>query len=997
MEQQQENLFYKNVYENLTIGLMQFQQKGNDLFLLHINDFGCRILNYDRTSGKDFDFHSFIDKLPDNAYRNFMLSLKSLKKPGEFFSFTRPIYVGQKKSWLQGVATRISSDQGSHIYQCIFSDSTSIVEQQIQSENEHKQEIKILNDLCTLVVSRSYETLGLLDVPTGHYRFYAVQPDDWFTQHEMEGDFDELTSHVAETLGYEEKDRLILGQSTLSGIISHLEKTPDSSYTNTYRIQTHGTYRWKRAEYNYLKNDKSKILFSTQDIHKEKLEEERLAHLAKRERQIHQDKMAFFANMSHEIRTPMNAILNLSELLLRKDLPADIEHDVSTIHNIGNNLLGIINSLLSFSNLDSGSIELNNGSYSPSALITDVCNMIMARLIKKNIYFFTDINPQIPRRLFGDEMRIREILTNLLANAVKFTVSGKIELKADFQLTDSGQKELIFSVSDTGSGIRKEDLPNLFSQFNRVDMKKNQTIMGTGLGLAISKKLAELMEGEITVESEYGKGSVFRVHFPQKIDSSGDMLPPSDKFHLADLYLLIPDTEPTLIRYLIRELKKLGIRPSLVSSISAIVPQKDHKPYLIMRQADFITCQEQADSMFSSDHVILLMKNDQTIVSKYYNYHQVYPFNFLMQTANILNGQTVQNTSERFKIYESVTFPEAKLLIVDDNEVNSSVAKRLMEPYQMNIDLASNGFEALEMIAHTAYDLVFLDHMMPGMDGIETVQKIRTMESNTELPVIALTANVFSDANTYFKEKGFTGFLAKPINVKELHNILLTYLGTKAVKLALKGSSGTIKETSPETVILFEPLKHFDIESSLAYFDQSVDFYIEMLRTFYRGLSDRRSEMDSIYSHQDIKLFTIHVHAIKSASKSVGAINYSDTAKTLEAFGHQQNWKAISLRFEEFIKETDLLLEELRRFLSALPTAAKSKEKHSNFPEDAVKDLCIAVNEMDYQKASEAISVLDRYCYTHEMQHLLDCLKTAYDNFEYSDLNRYSALIYNCL
>lgn len=505
------------------------------------------------------------------------------------------------------------------------------------------------------------------------------------------------------------------------------------------------------------------------------------------------------------------------------------------------------------------------------------------------------------------------------------------------------------------------------------------------------------MGGEITVESEYGKGSIFSVHFPQKIDSSGDMLPTSDKFRLADIYLLIPDMESTLIRYLIRELKKLGIRPSLVSSISAIVPEKDHKSYLIMRQADFITCQEQADSIFSSDHVILLMKNDETIVSKYYNYLQVYPFNFLMQTANILNGQAVQNKSERLKIYESVTFPEAKLLIVDDNEVNSSVAKRLMEPYQMDIDLPSNGFEALEMIAHTAYDLVFLDHMMPGMHGIETVRKIRTTEKDTKLPVIALTANVFSDANTYFREKGFTGFLAKPINVKELHNILLTYLCPKAVKQALKDPSGTTEEISPETVILFEPLKHFDIKTSLAYFDQSADFYIEMLKTFYQGLSDRRNEMDSIYSHQDIKLFTIHVHAIMSASNSVGALNYSETAKTLEAFGHQQNWKAISLRFDEFIKETDIILEELKHFLSALPAAAKRNEKRANFPEDAVKDLCIAVNEMDYQKASEAISVLDRYCYPHEMQHLLDCLKTAYDNFEYSDLNRYSALIYNCL
>ena len=506
-------------------------------------------------------------------------------------------------------------------------------------------------------------------------------------------------------------------------------------------------------------------------------------------------------------------------------------------------------------------------------------------------------------------MRIREILTNLLANAVKFTVSGKIELKLRAKHLSETKTELSFFISDTGSGIKEEeDQKYLFRQFSRVDPKKNQTIMGTGLGLSISKKLTELMVSSITVESEYEKGSTFIVTIPQEICLAAPMIPPSDKMEQAEVYVYLPESDKELTKYVIRELHKLSIHPSLISSVSSISLDRSNKnSYLIMQQADFPSCQEMIDSLFLQDHVLLLMKNSDTTESKYYNYQQLYPYNLMMQTANILSGHPVKTASKKTNVYEDTTFPSAHILIVDDNDVNSSVAKRLMEPYEMDIDVASNGFDTLTMASAKDYDLIFLDHMMPGMDGIETVQKLRKMDCiRKDLPVVSLTANVFSDAKTYFTEQGFSDFLAKPINVKELHNTLLQYLQDKAV---LKIVEKKLDEAfiSEEVKACFTSLKHFDVDASLEYFDHSADFYLEMLKTFRQGLFERRNELDKIYENQDIKLFTIHVHAIKSASKSVGALEFSDLAKTMEDFGHQNNWKSITQKYQELLDYTDLI------------------------------------------------------------------------------------------
>lgn len=998
LDQQQEFLFLKSTYKNLPTGVMQFERDGDCLRLLHINDFGCRILGYQTASGHSFDFHSFIDKLPGNAYDEFIDALSRLKNVGDHFPFTRPIYVGEKKSWLSGTASLISFSDFTQTYLCVFSDDTVNVEKQLHSDYAKEKEIQILNEMCTLIVSRSYETLGLINTKNGRYQIYAAQDRDWFSQQKLEGDFDELTFHAANELAYDEEAKELLMNATLSGLIRYLDQKSNASYSFTYRIKAHKSYHWKRAEYSYLKDDKTNIIFCTQDIHSEKMEEEHLARLAEKERKIHQEKMTFFANMSHEIRTPMNAILNLSELLLRKDLPLDVEQDISTIYEIGNGLLGIINSLLSFSKLDTGNIQLTAGKYSPATICSDICSMISARLSKKSLHFFTDLDPSIPRQLIGDEMRIREILTNLLANAVKFTVSGKIELKLRARDLSRTKTELSFLISDTGSGIKEEDQKYLFRQFSRVDPKKNQTIMGTGLGLSISKKLTDLMGGNISVESDYGKGSTFIVTIPQEICLADPMIPLSDKMEQAEVYVCLPKSDEELTRYVIRELRKLHIHPSLISSVSSISLGKSNKnSYLIMQQSDFPSCQETIDSLFLQDHVLLLMKNSDTTESKYYNYQQMYPYNLMMQAANILNGHPVKTASKKANVYEDTTFPSAHILIVDDNDVNSSVAKRLMEPYEMDIDLASNGFDALKMASEKVYDLIFLDHMMPGMDGIETVQKLRNMDGiRKDLPVIALTANVFSDAKTYFTENGFSDFLAKPINIKELHNTLVQYLQEKAVlKITEKKQDKTF---IPEKIkACFAPLKHFDVDASLEYFDHSADFYLEMLKTFRQGLLDRRSELDSIYENRDIKLFTIHVHAIKSASKSVGALEFSELAKTMEAFGHQNNWKSISRKYQELLDYTDLILEELDQCIKAAPAADTMKKSLSCYPEDIIKSLCIAVNEMDYQEVSEAITKLDQYTYPEELQKLLDRLKTAYDNFEYGDLNHCSVLMYNCL
>ncbi|GBU23579.1 aerobic respiration control sensor protein ArcB [Fibrobacteria bacterium R8-3-H12] len=367
-------------------------------------------------------------------------------------------------------------------------------------------------------------------------------------------------------------------------------------------------------------------------------------------------KSNFLAKMSHEIRTPMNAINGMSELALRENLPDAAREHIVTIKQAGTNLLSIINDILDISKIESGKLEIVTSKYLFSSLINDVVSIIKTKIADSGLRFDINIDPNIPNSLLGDETRIRQALLNVLSNAVKYTKKGFISLSASAEIK-KGTVLLTINVADSGKGIKPKDLKKLFDEFVQVDMESRKSTEGTGLGLAITKNLLTAMGGDISVQSEYGKGSTFTLKLPQKISS---------------------------------------------------------------------------DVLFDS------LENDSAAIK----------FNA----------------------------PNARVLVVDDIEANLKVAKGLMQPYKMQIDLCQSGIEAIEMVKANSYDLVLMDQMMPEMDGVEATKLIRVMAGENphyaELPIIALTANAVSGAKEMLFSNGFSDFLSKPIDTIELNSIL---------------------------------------------------------------------------------------------------------------------------------------------------------------------------------------------------------------------------------
>jgi PAS domain S-box-containing protein len=485
-------------------------------------------------------------------------------------------------------------------------------------------------------------------------------------------------------------------------------------------------------------------------------------------------KSSFLAKMSHEIRTPMNAIMGMTELALRADELDDARTHIFTVKQASANLLSIINDILDFSKIETGKLEIISGDYLFSSLINDVINIIRMRVIDSQIRFVVNIDSTIPNSLIGDEVRIRQVMLNILGNAVKYTDKGFVSLSISGIHISDDTITLVIEVEDSGKGIKTEDLSNLFGEYVQFDAEKNKGIEGTGLGLAIAKNIIKTMGGDIGVRSEYGKGSTFTVTLPQKIYSDH---PLAAVLKREEKSVLVYERREIYAKSIVYTVENLGVYCDLVSNVSELLEKVAERDYSLIFIA-FSLYKKNRDELVklcTDKGVVLLTEFGETVTDKNLNILSM-PVHTLA-VADILNGEKDNfSYSEKNESVVGFTAPDAVILVVDDIVTNLKVAQGLLTPYNMRVDLCKSGISAIEAIKTNHYDLVFMDHRMPEMDGMEATQLIRGMAEENEyfgtVPIVALTANAVTGTKEMFLQNGFNDFLSKPIDTIKLNTTL---------------------------------------------------------------------------------------------------------------------------------------------------------------------------------------------------------------------------------
>ncbi|MDR2110084.1 MAG: response regulator [Spirochaetaceae bacterium] len=595
-------------------------------------------------------------------------------------------------------------------------------------------------------------------------------------------------------------------------------------------------------------------------------------------------KSGFLATMSHEIRTPLNAIIGLSEIQLQNELSEDTRADLEKIYNSGSILLGIINDILDISKIEAGNFELIPVDYDTPSLINDTVQLNIVRIGSKPITFRLNIDETLPSRLFGDELRVKQVLNNILSNAFKYTKAGMVTLQVRWEKRDNDAL-MIFTVSDTGQGIKKEDIGRLFSEYSQLDTQANRKIEGTGLGLSITKKLTEMMDGTISVESEYGWGSSFTVC----------------------LYHGIADSRP--------------IGKEVVENLSS--------------------------------------------------------FRF------------IETRRTRSKNLVRARMPYGKVLVVDDVVTNLDVARGLMLPYGLTIDCVLSGQEAIEKIRaeEVKYDAVFMDHMMPGMDGVEATRIIRN-EIGTEyaktVPIIALTANALAGNEEMFLGLGFNAFIAKPIDIMRLDVLLNQWVRDKQSGETLWKAEHEPREEPSEKqaagVLDAARIEGIDLKGGLQRYETE-DTYLRILRSYFLHTPELLEKLRSL-TRETLPEYAVTVHGLKGASYGVCAGEIGRWAEELEHAAKAGDYEKVSGENAAFIAAAEKTMDDIGNLLRKSDDRGP-KKRTAPAPDKALLDKLLDASKRFKPAVMEEVMVeIEGYEYESGAE-LVTWLREQLDNLEY--------------
>ncbi len=578
----------------------------------------------------------------------------------------------------------------------------------------------------------------------------------------------------------------------------------------------------------------------------------------------------FLAHMSHEIRTPINAVLGMDTMILRESTDAKIKEYALDIQNAGQNLLSLINDILDFSKIESGKLEIIQIEYDFSSLMHDISNMIKAKAEAKKLQLHISVNENLPSRLLGDDVRIRQVLVNLLNNAVKYTQKGSVTLKVEGKVEDR-KAILDFSVEDTGIGIKEEDISKLFEEFERIEEKRNRNIEGSGLGMNITTQLLELMGSKMQVESVYGKGSRFYFTLEQQIVDSAPI-------------------------------------------------------------------------------------------------------------GNLEERIRKQNTE--YAYMAAFVAPKARILVVDDNITNLKVFVSLLKRTKVNVDVADGGRAGLEMVEKNHYDLIFLDHMMPDMDGIETLHRMKDMENSQCIgtPVVALTANAITGAKEMYLAEGFDAFLPKPVNPEKLEQMILRLLPRDLLHFEVD------EEESRQDAEMSQIVPHEE-EPELPMVDgidwsygfmhlPGKELLMDTVMDFYKSMDAEADTLDGYYAKckgdsDMLRQYKIKVHAMKSSANLIGATVLGGMAKVLENAARDADIYTIDALHGIFLKEwkgAKVALKSVVGTKLAETEQAKETVKDAGMIQQYLEELSTAMEDLDMDEMDRIMDVLNGFYYPENIR-----------------------------
>ncbi len=672
-------------------------------------------------------------------------------------------------------------------------------------------------------------------------------------------------------------------------------------------------------------------------------------------------KSDFLANMSHEIRTPMNAVIGMAELALRENLPETVTDYLKQIQSSGKNLLNIINDILDFSKIEAGKMDIFPDKYEPLSEINDIANILVNRIGDKKLELFVLGDTNIPNVLYGDAMRIRQVIINLANNAIKFTQKGMVKITVSCIKISDEEVMMTYHVIDTGQGIKEENLKKLFQSFQQVDSKRNRLVEGTGLGLAISKRLCEAMGGSIGVESTYGVGSDFHFSIPQKVIDSRPALFLNDA---ENIHAFVLNDNPELVQLFIDDIKKLGAHGECLRTLNEYKPAGEN---------DFVFFIEE---MFGEDIVkflgdnpkvtgVILVDFDSDFETKIPNLRIMRRPQTTLNIVMVLSGmkiKSVSKESEEFRI--DFKTPDAKFLIVDDNEINIKIAKGLIDPLGALCVGAISGKEAIEKAGKDKFDIIFMDHMMPEMDGIETTHLIRdTVPGYEDVPIIALTANVMEGVKEMFIREGMNDFIAKPVYVRELVGAIKKWLPTEKQISLSDDEIEEISESDEEAGELFDCL---DNDKSIEAVG-SASLFKKIVAEYYRVSEDKILELRKDFGMEDWENYTICIHSLKSSSRQIGAFDLGEMAWELEKAGKDGNIDYIQQNNEKFIAEYRILIDKLSKYFpdekkddKELPIIEIPKLK------ELLNELSQACEELDMDRMEEIKNEMSAFAMPEE-------------------------------